>query len=121
MSCSAAWPLVRRNCGEYPVGCRSRHPGIIVSTVLTQANQHALAAIMDLALALGARHVTFNRYLGAPLPGSDLSKQELIRAVNLIDRLKAAGRPAQFGICVPQCLTPNSSSGGPGRCGLRHG
>ena len=84
---------------------------VTTSTVLTQANQHALDAIMDLALALGARHVTFNRYLGAPLPSSDLSKQELIRAVNLIDRLKAAGRPAQFGICVPQCLTPNSSSG----------
>lgn len=89
----------------------SRGIPVTTSTVLTQANQDALEAIVNLALTLGARHVIFNRYLGAPLPGVKMSKIELIRAVNAIDRLKAAGRPVQFGVCVPQCLTPNSSSG----------
>lgn len=93
---------------------RATEAGIPVATntVLTHTNKNDLAAIAQLAQSLGARRAVFGRYLGPPLAGLSLSKQEAIHATRTIDRLRNAGESVQFGICIPQCLVPGNHSTG---------
>jgi len=84
---------------------------VTISTVLTQANADEIADIVALARELGTEHTVFNRFLGPPLPGISLSDAELVRATRRVDKLRQQGERVQFGVCIPQCLVDNSSTG----------
>jgi radical SAM protein with 4Fe4S-binding SPASM domain len=84
---------------------------VAVSTVLIQSNQHRLGETLDVALALGAERIIFGRYIGTPRPGLTLEQDGLRAAVQAVQSLIDAGRPATFGNCVPQCFEPSASSG----------
>jgi radical SAM protein with 4Fe4S-binding SPASM domain len=64
-----------------------------------------------LCTSLGADHVSFNRYLGPPLPEVEPAPGELANAVSRIEALRAEGARVKFGNCVPPCFAPSSSSG----------
>ncbi|GAB4534990.1 MAG: hypothetical protein Kow0063_18720 [Anaerolineae bacterium] len=84
---------------------------VTLSTVLHLANLDELAEIVSLARSLGAGRVAFNRYLGRPLPGLALSDDQLKQATRTIDAMRGAGQSVAFGVGIPQCFTPSSSTG----------
>jgi AdoMet-dependent heme synthase len=84
---------------------------VAVSTIINHYTWNEVEEVVALAQSLGAHHVAFNRYIGPPLPGVEAAPRELATAVASIEKLIQSGAPAKYGICVPQCFTPNSSSG----------
>ena len=84
---------------------------VTLSTVMHRANLDELAEVVSLAGALGVDHVVFNRYLGRPLPGLTLSDSQLVEATRTIEAMRAAGEPVAYGVGIPQCFTPSSSTG----------
>lgn len=86
---------------------------VAVSTILTRQSCDEVEAVVALARDLGAQHVAFNRYIGAPLPGVEPTLIQLAGAVRQIEALIESGArpPVQYGICMPQCFMPNHSEG----------
>lgn len=84
---------------------------ITLSTVLHRAVLDELAQIVALAQSLGADHVVFNRYLGPAVPELALTPVQLVEAVRTVDAMRKQGQPVSFGVCIPQCFTPSSSTG----------
>jgi len=86
---------------------------VAVSTILTRQSCDEIEAVLALARDLGAQHVAFNRYIGAPLLGAEPTLIQLAGAVRRIESLIESGArpPVQYGICVPQCFMPNHSEG----------
>jgi radical SAM protein with 4Fe4S-binding SPASM domain len=84
---------------------------VTTSTVVTKHNYSEVGQIVALSKELGAHHAVFNRYLGQRLPDIEPTNGELKEAIQAIERLHAAGHPAKFGNCIPQCFYPSSSSG----------
>lgn len=84
---------------------------VTLSTVLHRKNRRELETIVDRGHALGADHVTFNRYLGPSIPGLTLTPDQLEEAVRVVDRLREEGHPVSFGTGIPQCFTRSSSAG----------
>jgi radical SAM protein with 4Fe4S-binding SPASM domain len=84
---------------------------ITLSTVLHRANLDELAEVVALAKSLGADHVVFNRYLGPPVPEIAISDARLIQATHAVDTMREQDEPVIFGVCIPQCFTPSSSTG----------
>jgi radical SAM protein with 4Fe4S-binding SPASM domain len=84
---------------------------VTLSTVLHSANLDELVETVALAQSLGADHVVFNRYLGLPVPEIGITDAQLMEATQAVDSMHEQGQPASFGICIPQCFTPSSSTG----------
>ena len=84
---------------------------VALSTIITRQNAHEIDAVVELSQQLGVQHVAFNRYLGSPLPAVEPSHDQLRRAVAHIEALAQQGLPVKYGVCIPQCFTPNGSEG----------
>ena len=84
---------------------------VAISTVITHHNWDELAAVAELGRQLGSVSVTFNRYLGPPLPGIEPSDEELLAAIHTAERLHRSGMPAAPGNVIPQCFVENSTQG----------
>jgi len=84
---------------------------VTLSTVLHRANLGELAAVVALAESLGTDHVVFNRYLGPSVPEIAITDAQLMQATHTVDTMREQGQPVTFGVCIPQCFTPSSSTG----------
>lgn len=84
---------------------------VAVSTVLTRHNCAQVEAMVEFACGLGAEHVVFDRYLGAPLPSLEPTPDQLREAVRTIEGMIARGEPLRYGTPVCQCFEANSSVG----------
>lgn len=84
---------------------------VTLSTVLHRANLDELAEIVALAKTLDADHVVFNRYLGPPVPEIAITDAQLMQITHAVDTLREQGQAVTFGVCIPQCFTPSSSTG----------
>lgn len=92
---------------------RALDAGIVVALcmVLTRANADELEEIVDLAQRLGVQHIAFNRYVGPSQPEIELPISRMRTVILRLEEMIVAGLPVRYGECVPQCLTPNSSTG----------
>lgn len=84
---------------------------VAISTVLTQQSWRETEEVVQLAKQLGAKHVAFNRYLGAPDPSIEPSTEDFRQAVASIEKMLEAGESIKYGIGVPQCFVENGSDG----------
>jgi radical SAM protein with 4Fe4S-binding SPASM domain len=84
---------------------------VALSTIITRQNLHEIDAVVDLGQQLEVQHVAFNRYLGSPLPAVEPRHDQLRQAVAQIEALAEQGLPVKYGVCIPQCFTPNRSEG----------
>ncbi len=84
---------------------------VLISTVITHHNWRELAAVAELGRKLGVESVTFNRYLGPPLPGIEPGEDELLAAVQVASQLTRSGISAAPGNVIPQCFVENSTQG----------
>lgn len=92
---------------------RASAAGIAVhtSTVFTSRNHTQIEAILQLSGQLGAACAVFNRWIGQPAPGLDLSPADLRKAVRQVDQRAQRSQAARFGTCVPLCFVESSSTG----------
>ena len=84
---------------------------VVFSTVLTCHNAAELPDIVALADDIGAEYVVFNRYLGPDIPGLTLSPSGLQETLGQVEIMRNQGRRVRYGNCIPQCFTPNASTG----------
>ncbi len=90
---------------------------ITTSTVLTRHNYAEIEEIVTLSRALNVQHATFQRYIGAALPGLEPQANELRQAVDCIERAgdngnnRAAIGATRFGTPIPRCFADNNSNG----------
>jgi AdoMet-dependent heme synthase len=84
---------------------------VALSTVITRYNWDALEDVAELAQRLGAHHVAYNRYIGAPLPAIEPTDEQNRAAVRQIQALVQAGAAVKYGVGVPQCFVRNASEG----------
>jgi len=91
----------------------ARDHGITVAlcTVLTRSSADEIEVIAEMGQALGVQHLAFNRYLGPPRDGVEVTPTEMVGVVARLEALIDAGHPVRYGECVPQCLALNSSRG----------
>jgi len=79
------------------------------STVITSHNFDDVATMARLSRDLGARRAVFNRLVGeAPCAPSP---DQLRQAIYQVERLRSAGWPVEWSVCIPKCFMPNSSDG----------
>jgi len=79
------------------------------STVITSHNFDDIATMARLSRDLGVSRAVFNRLVGkAPCAPSP---DQLRQAIYQVDRLRSAGWPVEWSVCIPQCFMPNSSDG----------
>jgi radical SAM protein with 4Fe4S-binding SPASM domain len=84
---------------------------VTLSTVIHRHNLGELDAMPELCVRLGADHVSFNRYLGPPVPDIEPSPGELSGAVTQIEAMRERGARVKFGNCIPQCFIQSSATG----------
>jgi radical SAM protein with 4Fe4S-binding SPASM domain len=84
---------------------------VALSTIITRQNYNEVEAVVELGQQLDVEKVAFNRYLGSPLPNVEPTLTELEIAVKRIEVLRQDGTAVRYGICIPQCFTPNDSEG----------
>ena len=82
-----------------------------VNMVLTSQNRDQIAALLDLALMLGAEYLFCNRYIGPAIAQLDLPPADLQQALVEVTHLRAMGRPIAAGTCVPLCFSPVEATG----------
>lgn len=82
------------------------------STVLTRHNYAQIEDIVALGKRLGVERASFQRYIGATLPGLEAGRDELQMAVGAIEELvNRNGNGVRFGTPIPHCFVPNCSKG----------
>ena len=84
---------------------------VSLSTILTCQSIKEIDAVVALSQELGVAHATFNRYLGAPLPGIEPTPEEYLHAIRQIEMLIQSKTPVRYGIGIPQCFAANDSEG----------
>jgi radical SAM protein with 4Fe4S-binding SPASM domain len=84
---------------------------VATSTVITQHNVNRVEETVALSQSLDAGHAVFNRYLGAPLPAIEPSREQLRSAIRSIESMIHRGDPVRYGNPIPQCFAFNSSHG----------
>ena len=87
------------------------HIYFATSIVITRYNWNQIGQTLDLALALGARHVVCNRFIGAPDADVAPSEAQLRHAIETVESLRRQDRPIRYGNCIPQCFAPSASRG----------
>ena len=83
------------------------------SSVITRYNYAEVDSIIKLSHQIGANRVVFNRYIGAPLPTLEPTRQELQIAVQETERQKELLGDSRvgFGTPIPHCFVSNTSNG----------
>ena len=84
---------------------------VAASVVMVRANLGRLRDTAETALALGANHVVFNRFIGPPGVGFALPDEGLRAAMGEVKALADAGYPVRFGNCIPHCFEPSVALG----------
>jgi radical SAM protein with 4Fe4S-binding SPASM domain len=84
---------------------------VAASVVMIKANLGRLRDTAEKALALGANHVVFNRFIGLPGQEFALTEGQLRAAMREVKQLETEGYPARFGNCIPQCFEASTALG----------
>lgn len=94
---------------------------VTISTVLTQENIREIQDLPNLAIELGAKSISFNRYLITPDRVNSLANQvkplnpiQLQEAISLIESLRKKYQQEllfSYGPTIPQCFSSSSSRG----------
>lgn len=82
---------------------------VILSFVITPWNLTEIPQIFQLSKELGCYKVVFNRYLGIPMAELDVEEYSLKHAILEVEKIRWIGGNVDFGSCMPQCFSPNSS------------
>jgi radical SAM protein with 4Fe4S-binding SPASM domain len=81
-----------------------------VNTVITTENCCQIEAIVSLAESIGAKSVSFSRYIGSDLDGIGPNNSQLLSAVKSIEHLRIQGHNVHYGPCIPQCFASSKAS-----------
>jgi radical SAM protein with 4Fe4S-binding SPASM domain len=81
------------------------------NTVLTKKNIDHIEEIAELAVDLGAQYSIFSRYIGKQRDDLSITPEELKKACEKVEELKALGYNVLIGNCIPHCHFPSTSSG----------
>jgi radical SAM protein with 4Fe4S-binding SPASM domain len=84
---------------------------VTLSCVITAHNWARIDEMVALANRLGAQGVVFNRCLGETPAGVSPADDQLRAAITRIEAVRATGRPARLGNCVPTCFLPTAQPG----------
>lgn len=82
-----------------------------INTVLTLENHEHIEEIAELAVDLGAQYSIFSRYIGPHREDLSLTPEQLKKACEKVEELKALGYNVMVGNCIPHCHFLSSSSG----------
>lgn len=75
------------------------------NTILLRSNVEHIERIANLSFSLGAASAAFSRYYGAPLPGLELTQDELREAMARVAALRVHEPRIVFNNCVPMCFS----------------
>lgn len=84
---------------------------VATSVVMVKANLGRLRSTAENALAIGANHVVFNRFIGLPGLRFTLTEAELRAAMREVKSMEDEGYPVRFGNCIPQCFEASTARG----------
>jgi radical SAM protein with 4Fe4S-binding SPASM domain len=77
---------------------------VAVNTVITSKNFQQIEAIVSFVESVGAKSVSFSRYIGLNLPQISPNTIQLLSAIKSIEHMRFLGHRVCYGPCIPQCF-----------------